>query len=569
MAISLSLPTEIFARIFALVPRHQLTSCALVSKSWHAQATAVLYRDIDLTWNRPIQICKQSVDNMHLDACPCEVRGTCMPDQHDCLDSTVEWWERRHINMAQCLKELPCAVEAWPSILSLFQTLVQSPSLARSVRHLRLAGPVPRSVWTDPQHTGLSDDDRRHIDSISPCDSHMSKAGWLRRLDNGCPHAFAALLLVCIPDLRSLDLGPHFQDALQILGPRTLVRTLQHLDVAAVGVTRAKVWMGSGRAPFKQADEFPQLLLLYLAELRSLSLNLPRPLNPYIWSELSRGALTTGLETLELAFTFPNEHDLGHLFQACPRLRVFKYDYWTTPAPYHPRLKNSVQYIPDRLSERLVETNVLERSLDSVRKSLVTLHIQIAPPADCFNQNLRSINISRFKFLTELHVPLQLLVSKDSPRSLASSLPPSLRHLWLNDDATQLWLNHDYFMSPQDFDVEGQANPVDEPSWHPIYTDGEIVDIISCFLSEWRTHVPELQVLRLLFYHIQCPCWKPRHISYLRDTLEPAGSQAGIDTSVTQVHERPCCHMDRLVSAGQDLPYFTVETLKESPWPHT
>lgn len=566
MAKSLGLPTEIFSRIFALIPRHQLTSCALVSKSWYAQATAVLYRDIDLTWSRSIKVCDRSVDNMHLDACPCERQGTCMPDQHDCLDSTVEWWERRHINMAQCLKELPCAVEAWPSMVSLFETLLQSPSLARLVRHLRLAGPVPRSVWTTHCRTSLSYDERRHIDAILPCDSHMSKAGWLRRLDNGCPHAFTALLLVCIPDLRSLDLGPHFQDALQILGPHTLVRTLQHLEVAAVGVTRVKVWMGSGRAPFKQAYDFPQLLLLYLTKVHSLSLNLPQPLDPYIWSGIV--PLTTGLETLELAFTFLREHDLGHLLHACPRLRVFKYDYWSTPASYDPRLRNSVQYIPDRLSERLVETKVLERSLAIVRRSLVTLHIHIVPPADCFNQNLRSIEVSHFHSLTELHVPLQLLVSKDSPRSLAGSLPPTLQRLWLNDDATRLWLNHDYFMSPQDFDVEGQANYVKEPSWHPIYTDGEVVNIISCFLSEWRMHVPELQVLRLLFYHIQCPCWNPRNISYLRDILEPAGSQAGIDTTVTQIHERPSCDLDRLVCAGQDPPYFTVENLKESPWPH-
>ena len=99
----------------------------------------------------------------------------------------------------------------------------------------------------------------------------MSKDGWLRRLDNGCPHAFAALVLICIPGLRSIDLGPRFQDSLQILGPRILIRTLQHLDVAAVGLSRETVQMGSGRAPFRQAADFPQLLLLlHLRKVRSL-----------------------------------------------------------------------------------------------------------------------------------------------------------------------------------------------------------------------------------------------------------------------------------------------------------
>jgi hypothetical protein len=326
MVSSLDLPTEVFAQILSLIPRRQLHSCALVSKLWYAQTTPLLYQQINLTWSCPVKVCREGIYYFHLSPCRCEELGTCRHEQHQ-FESP-----RRHFRMEeQCLRKVSCAIETWPSFFALVKTLVRSPSSARLVRYLRLAGPVPRSIWTTPQQTGLSNDERQHIGSILPYDSHMSKAGWLRRLDNGCPQAFAALLLICVSDLRSLDMGLRFQDSLRILGFRTLVRTMHHLDTVSVGSTRETVFMGSTRGPATQADDFPQLLLLHLTGVRSLTLNLPQPCTPYTWSDATCGALTTSLDTLELAFTFLNENDLASLLQVCPRLRSFKYDYCTTP----------------------------------------------------------------------------------------------------------------------------------------------------------------------------------------------------------------------------------------------
>jgi hypothetical protein len=547
MAAFLDLPTEVFAQIFSLIPRYQLTSCILVSKLWYAQSASVLYRNIDLTWSRPINICRRSADVMNPNLCLCEEAGTCRPEKHNGPGG------RRHIpHMSRCLVHIPCPTEKWPSLLALVKTLIYSPSLARMVYRLRITGPVPDSVWTKPQHTGLSNDERCYIRSILPHDSYLSKTGWLRRLDNGCPHAFAALLLVCIPELRSLDLGPRFQDSLQILGPRLLARTLKHLDAAVVGITRASVWMGSGRAPFRQSDDFPQLLLLYLSGIRSLKINLPRPSTPY-WSNLTCGTFTTSLEVLELAFTFLDEHDLARLLQACPHLRDFKYDHWTTAPLDDPSTLYHALHTPDVQGERLLDTQVLQSSLNIVQNSLVTLHIHIVPPVHRINQNLRSIDFSRFEALTELHAPLQLLADKDSSRSLADSLPPALRRLWLNDDATRLWLNHDYFMYPQD----SQANSIDDALLHPMYTDQEVIDIISNLLSDWRAHVPQLQVLRLLIEHVHCANWRPRDTSYIRKTLELAGRLTKLHTTVTQVWRFNA--PDR----GQDPPHFSRECIKE------
>lgn len=554
MAASWDLPTEVFTQVFSLISRHQLISCALVSKLWHARAVAILYQKIDLTWSRPFKKCLCFTTAMNSHPCLCEQIGTCRPEQHEVFEG------RRHVpHTRRCLKLIPCSSEKWPSLFALTKTLIHSPLLARLVRHLRLAGPVPRSVWMDPQHTGLSNEEHRYIRSILPCESGMSKAGWLRRLDNGCPHAFAALLLTCIPNLRSIDLGPRFQDSLQIIGPRLLGRTLQHLDVAAVGVVQETVWTNRGELSFRQDDGYPQLLLLRLG-IRSLSLNLPRSDTLYHWLDITCGALTTWLETLELAFTFLDEHDLAHLLQVCPHLRNFKYDYWTSVPSLSPAELHQAPYTPDRQSERLVETQVLQNSLNTIQRSLVTLHIHIVPPTDRFNQNLRSIDFSRYESLTELHAPLQLLVSKDAPRSLADSLPPSLRRLWLNDDATWLWLNHDYLLDRWNYDIEIENIDVTDRSWHPTYTDREVVDLISHFLSDWRSHVPDLQVLRLLMGHVHADCRLPRNIHYLRRTLEPAGKMVGIDTTVTQVQINTRYN---LVTLGQDPPWFSEERIEE------
>ncbi|KAI4851415.1 hypothetical protein E4T44_02150 [Aureobasidium sp. EXF-8845] len=499
-------------------------------------------------------ICCRSADVSRPGICFCEEVGTCRPEGHDTLS-----WREHIVPFGRCLVRVRCLTEKWPSLFALIKTLIRSPYLAQLVCHLRLTGPVPRSIWTTPQHTGLSNHERRIIETRLPCDSYLSKAGWLRQLDNGCPHAFAALLLVCLPGLRSLNLGNRFQDSLQILGPRLLERTLRHLDAATVGVTDATVWMGCGRAPLPHSDDFPQLLLLQLARIRSISLNLPQPRSHDFQRFLTCGAFTTCLETLELVFTFLNGHDLARLLQVCPRLQNFKYDYWTT-SPSRDRLTlQDAPYTPDRLSERLVETQILLSSLNIVQRSLVTLHIHIVPPMERCNQNLRSIDFSRFESLTELHAPLQLLVHKDSSKTLANSLPPSLRRLWLNDDATRLWLNHDYIMSPFNYELELELEtiPVDDSSWHPVWTDREVVDLISHFLSGWRAHVPQLQTLRLLFEHVHCESWRARNISYLRDTLEPAGRLADLYTTVTQVWR--CRPFNR----GQGPPYFEKERIQE------
>ncbi|KEQ98120.1 hypothetical protein AUEXF2481DRAFT_469888 [Aureobasidium subglaciale EXF-2481] len=169
--------------------------------------------------------------------------------------------------------------------------------------------------------------------------------------------------------------------------------------------------------------------------------------------------------------------------------------------------------------------------------------------------------------LTTLHVPFQLLADKLSGRTLAQSVPPSLKHLWLNDDSTFLWLNHNFFQSPQEYYVEGTVSVVFDPSWHLIHTDQEMMDVITDFLTHWRSHVPYLQTIKLLLYPVSVPAWGPRDISAIRMALDSAGQESGVDVSVTKVHERPCCCESDHTLAGQDPPYFELDRIQESPRP--
>ncbi|KAI4723323.1 hypothetical protein E4T48_00333 [Aureobasidium sp. EXF-10727] len=570
MAASSTLPPELFQQILSLVPHAQLACCALVSKAWCKHATSLLYENIDLTWRRPLMLCSQSWDNMQLDPCPCERAGHCTIESH--LEAGRQTQRHRCI-MRGCLDEIACPNQSWPSLYLLARTIISSPALAGLVRHFRLAGPVPRSIWTNPNQTALSHDDLHYVRPILQCGAQMSSAGWLRLLDHGCPSAFAALALTRLPGLRTLNLGPHFQDALAILGFPLLQQIIPHVQEASVGVFEDSVRMGSGRAPHARADTFFQLLLLRLPQMRSLALNLPRPLTPYFWSDVLPQKLTTDIETLELTYTYLDEFDLAHLLRACPRLRNLKYDYWTTPPSRDPYVNGPAKYTPDRLSERLVNTQVLGRSLELVRHTLQSLHLHIVPPFDWFNQYLQTLDFSEFRALTTLHVPLQLLVSKHSSSTLVSSLPSSLRTLWLNDDGACLWLNHQLFWNPlPDYHFENDANPVFDTSYHPIHTDQEIIDVMAKFLSDWRVYVPDLQSVRLVFYSMHWSCWAERDEETIRMALQLAGQKGGVQVSVHKVHERECIHRRRSVLTGQNPPYFALQTIskgrlsKGHPW---
>lgn len=540
---TLFVPREIFWDILAYTPKECLPSFAQVSKTWNATVTPILYERIDLTWRRTRYICHQGYADSHPDVCPCEnYHGHCNPDRHKHEDR----WPSR---LRTCLQKVYCQAEEcnFPKLYMLVRTVVYSPVLASHVRQLRLRGAVPPSVWTDPQRTGLTNEDRAQIQRILRVGRPFQcpDITWITELDKGSPSAFAALLLMRLGNLQELEIGADFKQPLSYIGSiSTLQQRLRSLTTVTIGTFREKVYMAHNRAPLPRTANLDSLLLLHLSSLRHLSLNLPKPLkdDTFKWPDRDMMPLAMNLESLELSFTFLNEHDLSHLLAACPRLKIFKYDFWTLA-------RNNADP-----SDALVDLSALEMALLLVKATLESFHLHIENynwAAGSWNDDFEHlsgrISFKDFPRLATLHVPLQVLVgARDVMRKPEYGLPETLTHLWLNNDG-------------YDFQEE------DMPGAHPQYSDEEYIKIILDYLAHWKEFTPSLRALKLLVYQVPYLDWFQWDPEVLADVLEPRGTEVGLNVSVIMLPWRavrdPC---PRVGLRSQGPPYFDLDVVERS-----
>lgn len=569
----MSLPTEVFQQILSLLPRHELSSCARISKAWHTVITPRLYKDVELVWRRPISMCDRGMDTLLLDPCPCEELGYCDRIRH--LDAPISGVliPRRHSHQlsASCIAQPFGSQRSYPSLYLLTRTLVSAPELARLIQRLRLTGPVPRSVWTNAEQTCLSLCDKNQVRLVIDTYSRLPSSGWLEKLDNGEPTAFVALVLACVSELRYLELSPDLQGALNLMSPECLAELLPRLNTASIGVSEEKVWMGRGRGPLSQASDAPQLLFLKLPALQSLTLNIPSPTMNDLPPVMEIVQATTRLQSLTLAYTHLNERGLYRLLLICPNLQSLKYDYWTQSPGEDPNCHqpDPMSGPPDATSQALVDVSTLEQALRLIKDTLQTLHLHIVSPRGEWHQLLHRISFCDFHRLTTLHAPLQLLVNKQEKTDgetieLHHSLPATLQELWLNDDGAVLWLNHYDFISPYNIDWTlddmwfGQRN-------HPMHTDEEIIRLVEDYLSDFHMHTPALRSLKLLFYFFDSPAWGQRDFPMIRDALLPYNVYERFTISVFELLKRSYrCQggSDSLATNGQYPPYFDEKSIQ-------
>lgn len=575
------IPGEIFHQILSYIPRNHYAPYALVSRSWYSKVTPALYGNIDFVWRRPKLYCEDGKTNLYTNLCPCEEAGYCKPESHD--ESPLAYCQWRHRNTSLCIREIPCRERSLPPLYLLVRTMITTPALANLVYDLRLSGAVPRSVWTSPDQTELSLNDRHSIRSILHSSPRMecSEESLIRELDRGSPSAFAALLLVCANNIGKLELAGDFECALRFIGsvPK-VVKYLPQLHTASIGVFHDGVFMGSGRTPFTQTANFDQLFLFHLPMIRHLSLNVPNPLanTTFRWPGEGKAPFARALESIELVYTHLNESNLTLLLEACPKLRTLKYDLWTTPAdpdawgfqrkdPYHH---------PNTSNEPYVNVSILDKALLMVRNTLETFHFHIQSRSYNRNQNLKRMSFASFACLTTLHIPFQMLLGADRSERLAHALPKSLVHLWLNDDGLRLWMDHERFLCPQDFETDSNLSFVEDPEYpdgvgdpkiHPVHTDEEVMSIVKNYLDEYRDFTPFLTSVKLLFYDISFTLWERRDVEKIAEFLEPRGLEAEVDVAVIMLPNRKYysdfeIRDSSMYQKGQGPPYFDLDTIQ-------
>ncbi|KAG9678433.1 hypothetical protein KCU99_g1260, partial [Aureobasidium melanogenum] len=351
----------------------------------------------------------------------------------------------------------------------------------------------------------------------------------------------------------AVEISAEFSQLFSFIGLAT-IKELKHLTMASIGTFREEVYMAPSRVPSIRSDgQLNQLLFFNSPNVRHLSLNIPKPLAnaEFEWPVMSMMPLTTGLESLELAYTFSNERDLAQILRVCPRLCTLKYDLWTTMEKYaSPR-------------EALVDLGTLEQALSSVKSTLKSLHLHIGKYIwqsgswiNDWDHVTGELDFSDYPKLSTLHVPLRVLnrtrmadvvLTETETLTMTSHLGTKLpEHL------TDLWINLDGF----DFPAE------DAPGTPPMFHEEELVQIVTGFLNDWQANTPLLQNLRLLVYqapYLVLEQWDPDIIS---DALIPRGSEAGVDLSVDVVLYRCSPYVSRKGSFMRQLPpYFDQQTI--------
>ncbi|KEQ61539.1 uncharacterized protein M437DRAFT_67006 [Aureobasidium melanogenum CBS 110374] len=145
---------------------------------------------------------------------------------------------------------------------------------------------------------------------------------WMEDLDQGCPSAFAAFLLVYLERLENVEIGAEFSRLFSYIGESTM-RQLTRLTTASIGTFRDEVYIGPGRVPLDHSAGLHHPLLFFnLPNVHHLSLNVPKPPENmcFRWPFEGLIPLTTNLESLEVALTFLNERKLAHILKGCPKL---------------------------------------------------------------------------------------------------------------------------------------------------------------------------------------------------------------------------------------------------------
>lgn len=338
-------------------------------------------------------------------------------------------------------------------------------------------------------------------------------------------------------------MGAGFQELFSFLGPHTL-KSLTQLTTASIGAFQDEVFMGPGRTPEARSESLSSLTLFHLPNVRRLSLNIPKPLEgrKFVWPDMTSPPVNIYLTSLELAFTFLDEHDLAHVLKTCPRLRSLKYDLWTT-------VKDDEV---TETEEAIVRLSALQQALLPVKTTLETFHLHIEKyhwASGSWNEywehTIGHMSFHDFPRLSTLHVPLQVLLGD---RTATRDLKATLRRSLIN-----LRINLDGFDFPEE----------DCPGNSPVYGDEAILSTMMDLFDHRQICTPSLQILKILVGQVDRLVLDQWDADLLANVLEPRGIEVGVDVVVDMVMWRNSAYASDTFHplARQLPPYFDQETI--------
>lgn len=326
-------------------------------------------------------------------------------------------------------------------ITLLVRSILRRPELAAHIRTLSLqGGDPPDQNWKGKvARSPVHEADLHEAVSLVAGTRLPYRDRWIVELRQGTLDAYVALLLLRLPRLQRLHLGPVFFMESELIG--LVLRSILHgprsdwleVDVSAslrelrtVSLIR-EVTFGLARANRNTESTLP---FFHLPSLEEMMVSIDNPLAPALpWPE-SQPPLATNLVSLSVGGTMRESH-LGQLLAATPCLRLLRWTWCYIP------------YCVDQYNNPVIDLDQLMPALAHVSGTLTELTITGVPllaytgpwPSPLRVQgSIRAL--AGFGQLTKLLIPLVFFTGFSLParEQLRECLPRNLEELTLTDD---------------------------------------------------------------------------------------------------------------------------------------
>ena len=406
-----------------------------------------------------------------------------------------------------------------PHLITLLaRSILHRPELAAHIRTLSFeGGDRPDQNWKEkvPRKSVNKADLQEAVSFVAG--THLPyRDRWIVELRQGTLDAYIALLLLRLPRLQRLNLGPVFFMESELIG--LVLRSILHgprSDWLEVDISRSlrelrtiSLFRGGTYHPVRTNRNTESTLpFFYLSSLEEMIVSIDNPLTPALPWPTAQPPLATSLVSLSVGGTMRESH-LGQLLAVTPCLRFLR---WTWCF---------ITDSEDQYNNPIVDLDQLMPALAHVKETLTSLTIAAVPLLANFGPTPSPLRVqgslrplSGFNRLTELLMPLVFVTGFSLParERLGECLPGNLEELTLTDDM--------YI----DIDIDD--------IWNEAGHTGTIVG----WLEDMESSTPRLRKLCLVLQACDCEI-SPEDLD-VRVEIRRLARRAGIDVTTLHRHE--------------------------------